>query len=78
MSDDNTIFPGGVGAIARRFDMPVSRVEYVLRTRPDLKPLGRIGNARLFGQATVEKIGEELERIAAARKPAAGAVAVAG
>ena len=51
-----------VGEIARRLGVPVHRVEYVLRTR-SIVPSGRAGNLRLFTEADVERIRQELDRI---------------
>jgi len=51
-----------VGEIARRFGEPLHRIEYVIRSR-GIKPLGRAGNARVFSELAVERIGEELRRI---------------
>lgn len=70
------IFPGSVGAIAKRFGVDVHQVEYVIRARA-LKSVGRAGNANLYDESTVERIGVELEQVAA--KKQAGAVpALAG
>lgn len=37
-----------VGLIARQEGVPVSQIQYVLRSRPTIKPSHRAGNIRLF------------------------------
>ena len=51
-----------VGVISRELHVPVHRVEYVIRSR-DIRPLARAGNARVFSDADVKIIAEELQRI---------------
>lgn len=51
-----------VGEIARRLGQPVHRIEYLIRSR-GLVPLGNAGNARVFSEATVDRIAAELHRI---------------
>lgn len=53
-----------VGTLARLFDVPVSRIQYIVRSR-DIQPAGIAGNVRLFDEAAAQWIGSELERIAA-------------
>ena len=55
-----------VGELARRAGVPVHRVTYVIETR-DIEPLGRAGQARVFGREAAEQVLEELRQIAAAR-----------
>ena len=50
------------GEIARRINRPVHRVEYIIRTR-HIRPSGRAGNMRIFTEADVQLIAEELRRI---------------
>lgn len=57
-----------VGEIARRLQEPVHRVEYMLRTRDQLRPVGRAGNVRVFNEADLEFIRSELRRIDEERK----------
>ena len=45
-----------VGAIARRYGVEVHRVRYVIQSR-GIEPTGRAGNARIFTDADVERIG---------------------
>lgn len=52
-----------VGEIARRLHAPVHRVEYVIRSRA-IRPASRAGNARIFTDADMERIGYELHAIA--------------
>lgn len=52
-----------VGEIARRLGVHVHQVEYVVRTR-GIRPSAVAGNARIFSEADVERIGAELVRIA--------------
>ena len=59
------VLKGSIGAIAKRFGVEVHQVEYVLRSRPDLTPVGRAGAANLYDEPTVERIGHILREIAA-------------
>jgi hypothetical protein len=49
-----------VGRVAEILDEPVRRIEYLLRTRPDIQPCAYAGNARLFDKAGLERIQHEL------------------
>ena len=51
-----------VGVISVELHVPVHRIEYVIRSR-DIRPLARAGNARVFSDADVKIIAEELQRI---------------
>lgn len=51
-----------VGEIARRFDVPIHRVEYVIRSRA-IQPTLRAGNIRVFSEAAADRIGAELLQI---------------
>lgn len=51
-----------VGEIARRYGVPIHRVEYVIRTRC-IEPAGIAGNARIYSDSDVERIASELKRI---------------
>jgi hypothetical protein len=57
-----------VGEIARRLNVPLHRVEYVIRSR-GISPTTRAGNIRVFSESDVRRIGSELDRIAAERTP---------
>jgi hypothetical protein len=48
-----------VGEIARRLQVPVHRVEYLIRAR-GITPCGRAGNARVFSEGVVSRIAAEL------------------
>ena len=50
-----------VGVIARRFDEPVHRIEYIIESR-DIRPAGLAGNARVFSEAAVARIAGEPRR----------------
>ncbi len=52
-----------VGEIGRRLGVCLHRIEYVLRTRRQLRPLGRAGNARVYSEGDLQFIAGELRRI---------------
>jgi hypothetical protein len=56
-----------IGDIARRRDLPLHRVQYVIRSRR-IQPEGRAGNGRVFSDAAVEWISSECRRIDADRR----------
>lgn len=56
-----------VGELARRLNVPVHQIEYILRTR-DIKPAGWAGNARVYTEANVDRVRAELARIEADRE----------
>lgn len=60
----STLVPAAptVGEIARRIDQPIHRVEYVIRARR-IRPTAVAGNARIFSEADVARIADELRRI---------------
>jgi hypothetical protein len=51
-----------VGQIAKHFNDEIWRVEYILRSRR-IKPLGKLGNANIYGAAAVRLVGEALKTI---------------
>lgn len=51
-----------VGEIASKLQVPIHRVEYVIRARK-IQPQCRAGNARVFTDADVEYIAAELAQI---------------
>ena len=51
-----------VGQIAHEHDVPIHRVEYIIRSR-GICPRGWAGNSRVFSDVAIEKIAEELSRI---------------
>ncbi len=52
-----------VGDIARIAEKPVHCVEYLVRTRHQLRPRGRVGNARIYTESDVQFILGELRQI---------------
>lgn len=48
-----------VGEIARQIGEPVWRIEYQIRSR-NIQPTGRAGNARVFDEADVSYITNEI------------------
>lgn len=56
-----------VGEIARLLDVPIHRIEYVLRTRSDIRPRAKAGGARCFDDEGIAQIREELHSIARRR-----------
>lgn len=54
-----------VGEIADRLDVPVHRVQYVLRTREDITPVAYAGRARLFDNDALARIRHERRAIEA-------------
>lgn len=63
-SEPHLITPG---AIARKLDQPIHRVQYVLATRPAIRPAARAGRIRLFGRDAVDQVRNEIARIDAIR-----------
>lgn len=52
------------GRIASLLGVPLHRVQYILSTRPRIQPSARGGTLRLFDQAALECIRNELDDIA--------------
>ncbi len=46
--------------IAFALRVPLHRVRWVLRTRPDIKPLILAGNAKLYSRAAIARVSYEL------------------
>ena len=55
-----------VGEIARRCDVPLHKVEYVIRSR-QIEPVSVAGNSRVFSETQVDRIASELHRISQER-----------
>ncbi len=55
------------GVIARQLGEPLSRVQYVLRTRPHIKPTALAGRLRLYDRRAVAMVRHELNSIDARR-----------
>ncbi|MEO0630412.1 MAG: hypothetical protein AAFY46_06755 [Planctomycetota bacterium] len=53
------------GVIARDLGHPLHRVQYILNTRPHIRPAARAGRVRLYDLEAVEAIRVEIERIVA-------------
>lgn len=51
-----------VGEIARRLSESLHRIEYVIRSR-NIRPVGRAGHVRIFDEADVAYIADELRQI---------------
>ena len=51
-----------IGEIARRFDVPAHRIEYVVDSR-GIEPVGVAGHVRVFDEPAVTRIASELRRI---------------
>jgi len=56
-----------VGEIARRLGHPVHRIEWVIRSR-GIQPVSRCGHIRIFSDAAVRFIEEELACIDARKE----------
>ncbi len=56
-----------VGQIAALLDVPLHRVEYVVRSRPHITPRAIAGGARCFSNEAIAQIRHELNAIAARR-----------
>lgn len=52
-----------LGKVAQHLQVPVHRVQYVLRSRPHLRPAATAGRLRLFDDQTIEQIAKELQTI---------------
>ena len=57
-----------VGEIAKLLDVPLHRIEYILRSRPQIRPRATAGVARCYDDAAIAQIGHELNAIAARRR----------
>ena len=56
-----------IGEIARLLNVPPQRIEYVLRSRPHIKPRAIAGIARCFNDEAIAQIRHELHAIEARR-----------
>lgn len=59
-----------VGEIARRLGESLHRIEYVIRSR-NIQPASRAGHVRIFAEADVSQIADELRQIDARQEQAA-------
>ncbi len=55
------------GVIAELLGVPLHRVQYVLRTRPHIRPAARAGRLRLYDNEAIAMICQELNAIEARR-----------
>ena len=53
------------GVIAQELGEPLWRVQYILRTRPHIRPAALAGNLRLYHLEAVAKIRHEINAIKA-------------
>lgn len=56
-----------IGEIARTLDVPLHRVEYVVRSRTHIRPRAVAGSARCFDDNAIAQIRHELNAIDARR-----------
>lgn len=56
-----------VGEVAKHLNVPIHRVEYVLRTRKHIKPRARAAGARCFDGLAIAQIRDVLRGIAETR-----------
>ena len=54
-----------VGVLAELLDVPIHRIDYILRTRPHICPAARAGRLRLYDSNAVESIRRALCEIEA-------------
>ncbi len=52
-----------VGEVAKLLNVPLHRVEYVLRTRPHIRPRATAGAARCYDDAAIAAMRHELNAI---------------
>ena len=55
------------GVIARELGESLQRVQYILRTRPHIRPAALAGSLRLYDRQAVAKVRHELNAITARR-----------
>ena len=60
------------GVLAADLDVPLHRVQYILRTREHIQPSARAGRLRLYDRETVALIRHELNGIDARREGGGG------
>lgn len=62
-----------VGEVASLLGVPPQRVEYILRTRPHIRPVATAGGARCFDDVAIAQIRHELITIDAWQQGRKGA-----
>ena len=55
------------GRIAAESGIPLGRVQYILSTRPHIRPVARAGTLRLFDRQAISQVRYEANLIAARR-----------
>lgn len=60
------------GVLAADLKMPLHRVQYVLQTRPHIRPSARAGRLRLYDREAVALVRHELNAIDARRRGGGG------
>ena len=63
-----------VGQVAKLLDVAVHRVEYLLRSRPHIRPRAVAGGMRCFDDTAIAQIRHELNAIDAQRAGRRGCV----
>lgn len=56
------------GVLAERLGVPLSRVLYLLRTRPHIRPVARAGILRLYDAKALAKLEAEITHPSRARR----------
>ncbi len=56
------------GEVARLLDVPLHRVQYIVRTRAHIQPSATAGGIRCFNDESVAKIRHELNSLDARRR----------
>jgi len=56
-----------VGVIAVELGVSVERVSRILRTRPHIRPRAYAGNVRLFDNAAIRQVRQEIDKMDARR-----------
>ena len=57
-----------IGEVARLLRAPLHRIEYILRSRPHIRPRAKAGGARCFDDDAIAQIRHELSSIDARRR----------
>ena len=58
-----------VGVIAAELGVSVERVSRILRTRSHIRPRAYAGNVRLFDNAAIRQVRQEIDKIDARKGP---------
>ncbi len=61
------------GVVARELEVPLHRVQHVLRTRQHIRPAARAGTLRLYDREAVALVRHELDAIDARQRCGEGA-----